>query len=323
MTSARYVFTILTPTRNRADMLKRVHASLARQTYRDFEWLIVDDGSTDHTREVVEALATQSTFPVRYLWQNHRHKKVAFNNGVRQAEGGLLVTLDDDDEIPPDTLASLKRIWDGIPAARRDRYVGVTGLCARPNGKVVGDLFPKDVFDCSATDMFFRHRVSGEKFGCQRVDVLKRFPYPEDLDGFVPESLVWWAISRAGYINRFVNQIVRTYHRTPGSLTGDPSASVQRNAGGLYLLNWDMLQHHLGAFFYKPQSFILAAARITRFRLLLERDGASKEGAAGVLLRYPLTPWLARSLVACTWPLGYALHLRDRRRLRKGSPAVA
>jgi glycosyltransferase involved in cell wall biosynthesis len=309
MSSAQYVFTVFTPTFNRADLLERVFRSLARQTFRDFEWLVIDDGSTDHTQERVMALAAEADFPVRYLRQEHRHKKAAFNHGVRQARGSLLVALDDDDEIPADTLENLDRVWRGIPAGRRENYIGATGLCARPDGKIVGDLFPKDVFDCTAADMYFKHRVRGEKFGCQRVDVLRRFPYPEDIEGFVPESLVWWAIAREGYLNRFVNQIVRTYHPTPGSLSRN-KAAVQRDAGGLYLLSWDTLQHHLGAFFYKPGEFFMAAARFTRFSLTLRRDGAR----AALLSRYRLTHPLAWLLVGGMWPLGWAMHKLDARR---------
>jgi glycosyltransferase involved in cell wall biosynthesis len=301
------VFTVCTPTYNRAELLPRVYASLARQTLMDFEWVIVDDGSTDNTQAVVRNLNERAKFPIRYLWQENRHKKVAFNHGVREALGTLLVALDDDDEIPPDTLASLARIWEGIPGIDRERFVGVTGLCARPDGEVVGDLYPKDVFDCSAADLYFKHRVRGEKFGCMRVDLLRRFPFPEDIEGFVPESLVWWAIARAGYVNRFVNQIVRIYHPTPGSLSLQEGSATQ-HAAGLYLLNWDMLEHHLGAFFYRPREFVAAAARLTRFRKGLQHQG----NGTTVLERYPLTGWAARLFVACMWPLGWLLYRRDR-----------
>jgi glycosyltransferase involved in cell wall biosynthesis len=305
--STHPVFTVCTPTYNRAPLLGRVYASLAAQNFTDFEWIVVDDGSTDDTRSVVQDLQSRARFPIHYLWQENRHKKVAFNRGVAQALGTLLVALDDDDEIPPDTLANLARIWEGIPDIDRERFVGVTGLCARPDGTVVGDHYPKDVFDCSAADMYFKHRVRGEKFGCMRVDLLKRFPFPEDIDGFVPESLVWWAIARAGYINRFVNQIVRVYHPTPGSLSVQ-QGSATRNAAGLYLLNWDMLEHHLGAFFYKPREFIAAAARVTRFRSTLRQQ----DNGNAVLQRYPLTRWAAHFLVVCMWPLGWLLYRRDR-----------
>lgn len=308
MIDSQYQFTVLTPTYNRAATLHRVFQSLQRQTCRDFEWVVVDDGSTDNTHEVVRAWQAQADFPIRYVWQHNQHKKTAFNRGVREARGMLVVGLDSDDEIPPDALAILKEAWEGIPADRRETYVAVTGLCARPDGSIVGDRFPQDVFDSTAVDMYFRYRVQGEKFGAMRADVLRRFPFPEDVAGFVPESLVWWAISRAGYLSRFINRVVRVYHDTPGGLSRG-GVSLSSNIQGLYLLAWDMLQHHLDWFRYRPREFIMAAARYTRFRLHLDNSGLPTAVQA-----YRLTQPSARLLVLLMWPLGYLLYRRDRRR---------
>jgi len=314
MQASQYAFTVLTTTYNRVDVLKRAYASLAAQSYRDFEWLVVDDGSTDATREQVLAWVAESAFPIRYVWQENAHKKTAFNHGVREARGELLVVLDDDDELTRDTLSRLKKIWDGIGDEQRGNFIGVTGLCARPDGKVVGDLFPADVFDCPAAEMALKHRVRGEKFGCQRVDVLRQFPFPEDVPGFVPESFVWWAISRAGYLNRFVNQVVRVYHPTPGSLS-DRRQAGNRHAVGLYLLNWITLQHHAGSFWYDPMTFTMTAARLTRFA-----RSAQAAGHGDVLRRYPLTQPFSRLMVWLTWPLGWALYERHKR--QRGSQAA-
>ncbi|WP_447917950.1 glycosyltransferase family 2 protein [Achromobacter aegrifaciens] len=308
MTDTPTFFTVLTPTYNRAGTLHRVYESLSRQTFRDFEWVVVDDGSTDNTHESILDWQARADFPIRYFWQNNRHKKTAFNRGVREAHGELIVGLDSDDEMPPDALATFKEAWDSIPPARRDSYVAVTGLCARPDGSIVGDRYPQDVFDSTAVDVYFRYRIKGEKFGCMRTDILRKYPFPEDVAGFVPESLVWWAIGRAGYLSRFINRVVRTYHDTPGGLS-QGAVSVGNNAQGLYLLAWDMLQHHLEFFRYRPREFIMAAARYTRFRLHLKHSGV-----ATAVQAYKLTNPAAKFMVAAMWPLGYALYRRDRRR---------
>jgi hypothetical protein len=210
--------------------------------------------------------------------------------------------------MPPDALATFKEAWDSIPPARRESYVAVTGLCARPDGSIVGDRYPQDVFDSTAVDVYFRYRIKGEKFGCMRTDILRKYPFPEDVAGFVPESLVWWAIARAGYLSRFINRVVRTYHDTPGGLS-QGAVSVGNNAQGLYLLAWDVLQHHLEFFRYRPREFIMAAIRYTRFRLHLKHSGVPTAVQA-----YKLTNPMAKFMVAALWPLGYAMYRRDRRR---------
>jgi len=96
-----FVFTVFTPTYNRAHTLPRVWNSLRRQTFRNFEWLIVDDGSSDNTREMVSGWSRISDFPIRYLWQRNALKKTAINLGVREARGQLFLSIDSDDECTP------------------------------------------------------------------------------------------------------------------------------------------------------------------------------------------------------------------------------
>lgn len=89
-------FTVFTPTYNRAHTLLRVFSSLQAQTFQDFEWLIVDDGSTDGTEELIKHWGSESHFPVRYFKQENRGKHVAFNRGVREATGQFFLPLDSD-----------------------------------------------------------------------------------------------------------------------------------------------------------------------------------------------------------------------------------
>lgn len=300
-----YLFTVLTPTYNRADVLGRVYDSLCAQVLRDFEWLVVDDGSTDSTRECVQAWQGQAPFPIRYLWQPNGHKKVAFNHGVRQAAGELIVELDSDDRLDPGALAAMARVWAAIPDAERGRYVAVTGLCARPDGSVVGDRYPSDVFDATALDMTFRYHVGGEKFGCMRTEVLRHFPFPEDIAGFVPESLVWRGIARAGYLTRFVNQVFRTYYDSADSISAQGRAGSQ-HALGLWLLARDTVVECLPWFRWKPVAFFSAAARYTRYALHLRRSGRVRPSG------WPLAGVCAHLLVAAMWPAGVLLYWRDR-----------
>lgn len=209
----RPTFTVCTPTYNRGPALARVWESLRVQTWRDFEWLVIDDGSTDNTRELVESWMAQSDFPIRYLWQRNQHKKVAMNLAAREARGELFLGFDSDDSCVPDALERFWKIWNCIPESEREGFVGVTGLCAFENGEIVGDRYPcEDYIDSTGSEIQHRYRVLGEKWGFTRTDVLRQYPFPQDVKGYVPEGYVWRQIEMR-YRTRFVNQVMRTYFR--------------------------------------------------------------------------------------------------------------
>jgi glycosyltransferase involved in cell wall biosynthesis len=214
-----YTFTVFTPAYNRAHTLPRVFQSLQRQTFRDFEWLIVDDGSTDHTRDVVTQLQAEAGFPIRYLLQPHSGKHVAFNRGVREAAGELFLSLDSDDRCLPEALERFKFHWDAIPTDRKAEFSAVTALWMDENGRVVGDRFPKDTIDSDSLELTFKFHVRGDKWGFHRTSVLRENPFPEPPGlMFVPESVVWYAIARR-HKTRFVNECLGVCHNGP--LAGD------------------------------------------------------------------------------------------------------
>ncbi len=307
MSTRRHFFTVLTPTYNRAHTLQRVYDSLCDQSFQDFEWVIVDDGSTDNTSELIAEWAQAASFPIHYVWQANQHKKTAFNRGVREAQGELIVALDSDDSLDTNALDAMARAWDEIPVDQRSRYIAITGLCATPDGHIVGDMFPRDLIDATSLDMAFKYHVRGEKFGCMRTDVLRKFPFPEDVEGFVPESLVWRAMARAGYLTRFVNQVFRVYYDSADSLSSQGKAT-QQHALGLWLLAQDTVVECLPWFRYSPKEFFIAAARYTRFALHLKR------GHQPIPPGRRLRGWGACALVGLMWPVGALLYLRDRSR---------
>lgn len=306
---SQYGFTVLTPTYNRADTLPRVYESLKAQDFGDFEWLIIDDGSTDNTAELVAEWANEGVISIRYAWQPNQHKKTAFNHGVSIAKGELIVALDSDDTLLPNALSSMWSTWHSIPANQRGGYIAVTGLCQRPDGEIVGDRFFRDQVDMTSIDMYFKHHPQGEKFGCLNTEILRRYPFPEEYEGFVPESIVWRKIARAGYLTRFVNDVYRVYYDSGDSLSRQGATNAAQHALGLLLLAHDTIEKSIAWFFKSPVEFMKSAVRYTRFRLHLKEQGMSMPAA--VRLRSPA----AWALVALSYPVGFSLYLRDRAKL--------
>jgi glycosyltransferase involved in cell wall biosynthesis len=136
--------TVVTPTYNRARLLPRVHESLVAQTFREFEWLVIDDGSQDETREVVVKMASKSDFAVRYEYQPNSGKHVAINRSVELARGQFHAGIDSDDWFLPSALETFMRFWDSIPVDQFASFSGVAGLRVDPSGEVIGDRFPME-----------------------------------------------------------------------------------------------------------------------------------------------------------------------------------
>lgn len=266
-------FTVFTPTYNRAKTLHRVYESLQQQTFLDFEWLIVDDGSVDETSALIEAWQNEAAFPIRYVWQNNGHKKTAFNHGVRLARGDFFLPADSDDTFPPNALERFVYHWLAIPENDRELFVGVCGLCQNEEKRLIGDAFPGTWgMDSDSLEMRYRFGVRGEKWGFSRTNVLRAHPFPDHLPGHVPEGVVWTAVA-ARYKTRFINEVVRTYFQDADdqlTLTGNPA----RDAPGTLYWKRLVLSLELAWFWCQPVHFLLEAARWTRFRLHLKNAKA-------------------------------------------------
>ena len=112
--------TVYTPTYNRANLLQNLYKSLLQQTYRNFEWLIIDDGSTDNTKQVVNGFISQGIIDIRYFYKQNGGQHTALNMGIEKAEGTLLMDVDSDDYL---TDNALERIvyWEIGRASCRER----------------------------------------------------------------------------------------------------------------------------------------------------------------------------------------------------------
>src|SRR5262249_48855085 len=135
----KMLFTVFTPVFNRRHTLGRVWDSLRAQTSRDFEWVVVDDGSTDGVLELLREYEREAEFPMTVFRQPNGGKHAAWNRGVALARGELFLPADSDDRFVPETLERLALLWRSIPEADRPGFSGVNVLCRDPEtGAVVG-----------------------------------------------------------------------------------------------------------------------------------------------------------------------------------------
>ncbi len=241
-----YTFTIFIPTYNRAHLLPRALESIAVQTYKDFEVIIVDDGSTDDTKEIVQEWIEKEIFPIRYFYQENKGKPSAHNRAVKEAKGYFFVTLDSDDVLAPDALEILKKSWDEIPKERRHYFAGVEGNChlLHDKDKISGSYFPQKVLDCTFIEMRYKFRVKGDKKGCVLTEILKKYPFPIfSGEKHIRESIIWSRISKS-FIFRYINKPIQFIQQFQDGLTRKHKLLKLNNPKGFSLSFLEILNFH-------------------------------------------------------------------------------
>lgn len=168
--------TVFTPAYNRADTLKRTYESLCRQTCKDFCWLIIDDGSTDNTRQVVEGWIKDGLIPIRYIYQQNQGMHGAHNTAYRNIDTLLNICIDSDDYMPDDAVEQILACWQ--EHQNDDNIAGIYGLDVTISGKVIGTKFPPDMKKTTYYG-FYEAGGYGDKKLVYRTDVITRYPeYP-------------------------------------------------------------------------------------------------------------------------------------------------
>ena len=186
--------TIFTPTYNRAYTLPRVYKSLCLQTCKDFEWLIVDDGSEDETQTLVEKWIKDNVIKIRYYKQKNGGKQRAHNVGVEKSEGELFACVDSDDFITPEFVEKhmqyKKKLIDSSLA-------GIISLKGYEDGKPIGNYFPKDLKHTTLTELYGKRKFRGDATLVYYTKILRQYPFVvEEGEKFIGEGYVYYQIDQ-------------------------------------------------------------------------------------------------------------------------------
>lgn len=236
------MFTVFTPTYNRAHTLPRVYDSLRSQTCRCFEWVIVDDGSTDSTSKLVKKWQQEAIFPIRYIYQKNSGKHVAFNLGVQEAKGELFLPIDSDDACVPEALERFHYHWSNIPKKIRSQYSGISCLCIDGKGNTIGTKYPYDYMESNLIDIYHKYKVKGDKWGFTRTDILHKTPFPViEGENFIAEGIVWNRIAKT-YQMIFINESLEHPFYCKGGLTSSINRIRIHSPKGACLYYEDAMQ---------------------------------------------------------------------------------
>ena len=178
------LITVFTPTYNRKNCIVKCYESLRKQTSYNFKWLIIDDGSTDGTENLVNRWQeTETLFKIEYDYKENEGLHTGYNRGIELADTELFMCIDSDDRLPPDAIEKIEEIWGEI---RNQDYVGIMGIDRYDDGTCVGDLFPTDVSEMYLYQKLTEYKTTGDKKMIHRTDLLKKVApmtvYPGEKD---------------------------------------------------------------------------------------------------------------------------------------------
>ncbi len=285
------IITVFTPTYNRAKLLPRLFESLCAQTCMDFEWLIVDDGSTDNTEEVVGSFikTPKQSFPMQYIKKENGGKHTAINLGVKEAKGELFLIADSDDTLPPQSIDTIIRNF--ISIKNDNSFAGVCGYMKHSNGSIIGN--PLLNIDASSIEIRGKFRIHGDMLEVFKTNILKQFPFPEiSNEHFCPEVLVWNRIAQKYKLRVFAEAIYcRDY--IEGGLTAN-IVRIRMNSPMASMMTYAEMTKYKGVPLMQKMR---AAINYWRFRFCTTDKKAQMPQLA--------TKWF------WTKPIGWLMHKKD------------
>ena len=223
----KLLISIFTPTYNRAYILEKLYKSLCNQSCKNFEWIVVDDGSVDNTEELIQNFIQENKIHIVYYKQKNQGKHIAINKGVELAKGELFFIVDSDDILPKD---SLEIVIEKYQSIKDDETIaGLAGRRGYISGGYIGTNKTYDDMIMTSIDFRFKKKILGDMAEVYKTKVIRQYPFPQfEGEKFCPEALVWKRIDQQYKILWFSNIIYKGEYITDG-LTAN-SFKVRKNS---------------------------------------------------------------------------------------------
>jgi glycosyltransferase involved in cell wall biosynthesis len=258
-------FTIFTSVFNGEKHIHRVFESLVSQTFKDFEWIVVNDGSTDNTSKIIRSfIEFHPELSIVFIEQEKSGKHFAWNKAIKQAKGFFLVPVDADDYFLPESLSFFYESWNRLSPEEQSDLSGINVLCFdNDNDKIVGKIFPYDGIKTNNLELDYKYKIKGDKWGCIRLDLLRDKQFPTIKGKYYPEAYLWYELSK-NY------KALYRYYTTYSGITQtelNRSSSTPSKIRLKYNL-WLLRNFGLYILGHSPKDFFLTSASIVKHSIL-------------------------------------------------------
>lgn len=229
------LITVFTPTYNRAYVLDRLYESLKGQTNDSFIWLIVDDGSTDNTQNLVQTWINENIINIRYYKQENGGKQRAHNKGVELCNTELFICVDSDDYLTEDAIDIFISTWNSIN--NKDKISGIVALRGKDIDKPIETWMPQNIKMATLNDLYYRYGFKGDAALLFRTHVLKQFPFVvAEGEKFIGEGYVYIQIDQH-YCLHILNKILYICEYLEDGYTSNVRRLTKNNPKGYIILN--------------------------------------------------------------------------------------
>lgn len=237
------MISIITPTYNRANSLESLYSSLIAQTNKNFEWIIINDGSTDTTEETINKFILEKKINVIYEFQQNSGKHKALNKAIKIANGELVFFVDSDDFLTSNSIEFITQQWESIKDDKS--YAGISGSRVSSDGEIIGDLGKtkqNEYIDANAFEYRYKYKVEGDKAEVFRKEIIEKYKFPEfEGEKFIPEALVYNRIANDGYRMRWYREPIYVCEYRKDGLTAQGSSLFIGSWNGYSLYIKEML----------------------------------------------------------------------------------
>ncbi len=220
------IFTVFTPTHNRAHLLHNLYDCLKEQTFGDFLWLVIDDGSSDNTAEVVKGFQKESIIKIdyRFIENGYLHKAMKLSSEIVNTK--YIVRIDDDDELTPDCLETFYKEWQKIESEGINDIGEIRALAILDDGKIAGNYQPilgQAPLDTTYLERNMNEKTHLENVACRKVEIWKQLFHDDkkwlyDKVTYISDGIFWNRLSRLCR-TRYIFVGLRLFHDTPLSTT--------------------------------------------------------------------------------------------------------
>lgn len=224
------VVTIVTPTYNRGKLLPHLYKSLCQQTVKDFQWLIIDDGSQDDTRAIVKSMS-HALFPLEYHYKENGGKHTALNYSHPYIKGDLVFIVDSDDTLASDAVETILEDWQLYK--NKKEIAVISYLKGSPDGSNIAHPTAPDYYISTHIDYRINHNIVGDMAEVIRADAFKKYPLPVfQGERFMPEGWLWNLLS-FHYKTVYRRKVIYYCEYLEGGLTKSGRKLLMHNPLGL------------------------------------------------------------------------------------------